>query len=99
MLGGQPVVPTDRKPIWPPAGTLERAILTEITDSGRWYGFSHKPAKWRSILEQVVADSTGHRYGVGQPNGTLAIASGLRAQLLVRGEDWPMGATKFWSPT
>lgn len=90
-LGGPPVVDRTEEPSWPPTGAVESAILTEITESGPWYGFSHKPAKWRAILEQVVADSTGYRYGIGQPNGTLAIASGLRAQVLARGKEWAAG--------
>lgn len=90
-LGGTPVVQVEERPIWPPVGGLESAVLTEITEQGRWYGFSHKPAKWRAILEQVVADTAGYRYGVGQPNGTLAIGSGLRAQVLARGSDWAEG--------
>jgi dTDP-4-amino-4,6-dideoxygalactose transaminase len=77
--------------VWPLTGSIETAALAEVTDSGQWVGFSHIPAKWRAILEQVVADTTGYRYGVGQPNGTLAIASGIRAQLRNRGRDWADG--------
>lgn len=91
VLGGSAVVAPQEQPAWPPAGAIESAALAEITEHDRWFGFSHKPAKWRAILEQVVADTTGYRYGVGQPNGTLAIASGLRAQLLVRGAAWAEG--------
>lgn len=90
VLGGSPVV-TPAKPEWPPVGAIESAALAEITEGERWYGFSHKPSKWRAILEQIAADTTGHRYGVGQPNGTLAIASGLRAQALARGAAWAEG--------
>ena len=90
-LGGRPVVEVDDTPEWPPVGAVESAALAEITERSRWYGFSHKPAKWRAILEQVVADTTGYRYGVGQPNGTLAISSGLRAQMLDRGAAWAEG--------
>lgn len=90
-LGGDPVVTAEDAPIWPLSGLIETAALTEVTDSGQWVGFSHVPAKWRAILEQVVADTTGYRYGVGQPNGTLAIASGLRAQLRRRGLEWADG--------
>ncbi len=79
------------EPRWPPVGTIESAALAEITEHEQWVGFSHMPAKWRAILEQVVADTTGYSYGVGQPNGTLAIGSGLRAQLIVRGEEWARG--------
>ena len=78
VLGGDPVIaPADQQP-WPPVGTIESAVLGEITDHDQWVGYANHPAKWRAILEQVVADTTGYRYGVGQPNGTLAIASGPR---------------------
>ncbi|GAA2703435.1 DegT/DnrJ/EryC1/StrS family aminotransferase [Micromonospora olivasterospora] len=90
-LGGRPVVRPDNEPGWPLSGAIEKAALAEITDSGQWVGFSHIPAKWRAILEQVVAATTGHRYGIGQPNGTLAIASGIRAQLRSRGPQWARG--------
>jgi dTDP-4-amino-4,6-dideoxygalactose transaminase len=91
VLGGSPVVTAQEEPPWPPVGMVESAALAEITEQERWYGFSHKPAKWRAILEQVVAATTGFRYGVGQPNGTLAIGSGLRAQVLARGAEWVEG--------
>lgn len=97
-LGGPPVVEKSDEPAWPPVGLVESAILTEITEHARWYGFSHKPAKWRTVLEQVVADTTGYRYGVGQPNGTLAIASGLRAQLIARGAEWAKGRDRVLVP-
>jgi dTDP-4-amino-4,6-dideoxygalactose transaminase len=93
VLGGEPVINAANDPAWPPVGTIESAVLGEITDHERWVGYTNHPAKWRAILEQVVADTTGYRYGVGQPNGTLAIASGLRAQLLVRGEAWARDRT------
>jgi dTDP-4-amino-4,6-dideoxygalactose transaminase len=88
VLGGEPLVNTANEPSWPPVGTIESAVLGEITAHDEWVGYANHPAKWRAILEQIVADTTGYRYGVGQPNGTLAIASGLRAQLLARGESW-----------
>ena len=91
VLGGDPVIATADQPPWPPVGTIESAVLGEITDHEQWVGYANHPAKWRAILEQVVADTTGYRYGVGQPNGTLAIASGLRAQLLARGQEWSRG--------
>lgn len=91
ILGGPPVVAADEQPRWPDAGAIESAALAEITEHGPWAGFGHKPAKWRAIAEQVIAESLGYRYGVGQPNGTLGIASGLRAQLLARGHDWAEG--------
>jgi dTDP-4-amino-4,6-dideoxygalactose transaminase len=91
VLGGPPVVTAATEPAWPSAGALETAVLGEITDGGQWVGYDNHPAQWRAVLEQVVADTTGYRYGVGQPNGTLGIASGLRAQLLVRGERWARG--------
>ena len=91
VLGGTPVVSAPDAPAWPDVGPIESAVLAEITEQERWFGFSHKPAKWRAILEQVVADTTGYRYGVGQPNGTLAIGSGLRAQVLARGAAWADG--------
>lgn len=91
VLGGDPVVGPDNEPGWPLSGAIESAALAEVTDSGQWVGFGHIPAKWRAILEQVVADTTGYRYGVGQPNGTLAIASGIRSQLRVRDQDWARG--------
>jgi hypothetical protein len=34
-------------------------VLDEITDHERWVGYANHPAKWRAILEQVVADTTG----------------------------------------
>jgi dTDP-4-amino-4,6-dideoxygalactose transaminase len=88
ILGGEPVVARADQPDWPIAGAIESAALGEITEHEQWVGFGHQPAKWRAILEQVVSDTTGYGYGVGQPNGTLGIASGLRAQLLVRGDAW-----------
>ncbi|TDD67414.1 hypothetical protein E1262_19250 [Jiangella aurantiaca] len=91
VLGGEPVITPDTDPVWPDTGAVESAILTEVTDGGQWVGYANHPAKWRAVLEQVVADTTGHRYGVGQPNGTLAIASGLRAQLFARGGAWARG--------
>jgi dTDP-4-amino-4,6-dideoxygalactose transaminase len=91
VLGGDPVIAPADQPPWPPVGTIESAVLGEITDHDQWVGYANHPAKWRAILEQVVADTTGYRYGVGQPNGTLAIASGLRAQLLARGREWSRG--------
>jgi dTDP-4-amino-4,6-dideoxygalactose transaminase len=91
VLGGEPLVTAADDPAWPPVGTIESAVLGEITDHESWVGYANHPAKWRAILEQVVADTTGYRYGVGQPNGTLAIGSGLRAQLLARGEAWARG--------
>lgn len=91
VLGGDPVVGPDDNPVWPLTGAIETAALAEVTNSGQWVGFSHVPAKWRAVLEQVVADTTGYRYGIGQPNGTLAIASGIRAQLRTRGRDWAEG--------
>ena len=91
ILGGSPLVAGADEPKWPPVGMIESAALAEITEHEQWVGFSHMPAKWRAILEQVVADTTGYRYGVGQPNGTLAIGSGLRAQLIVRGDEWARG--------
>jgi dTDP-4-amino-4,6-dideoxygalactose transaminase len=91
VLGGDPVVAPEDRPAWPPVGTIESALLGEITEHEQWVGYANHPAKWRAILEQVVADTTGYRYGVGQPNGTLGIASGLRAQLLVRGDEWARG--------
>jgi len=51
--------------------------LGEITEHEQWVGFGHKPAKWRVIAEQVIADTVGYGFSVGQPNGTLGIASGL----------------------
>jgi hypothetical protein len=50
----------------------DKAVLGEITDHEPWAGYTNHPAKWRTILEQAVADTTGYRYGVGQPNGMLA---------------------------
>jgi dTDP-4-amino-4,6-dideoxygalactose transaminase len=91
VLGGDPVIAPADQPRWPPVGAIESAVLGEITDHEQWVGYANHPAKWRAVLEQVVADTTGYRYGVGQPNGTLAIASGLRAQLLARGEEWSRG--------
>ncbi|MEW1589074.1 DegT/DnrJ/EryC1/StrS family aminotransferase [Micromonospora vinacea] len=91
VLGGNPVVNADNEPGWPLSGAIESAALTEVTESGQWVGFGHIPAKWRAILEQVVADTTGYRYGIGQPNGTLAIASGIRSQIRARGHDWAQG--------
>ncbi len=92
ILGGDPVVTAAETPPWPASGLIEKAVLSEITDDGLWTGFGeHHPAKWRAILEQVVADTVGYPYGVGQPNGTLAIASGLRAQLQLRGPEWARG--------
>jgi dTDP-4-amino-4,6-dideoxygalactose transaminase len=91
VLGGDPVIAPQEQPAWPPVGAIESAVLGEITDHEEWVGYANHPAKWRAILEQVVADTTGYRYGVGQPNGTLGIASGLRAQLLARGEEWSRG--------
>jgi dTDP-4-amino-4,6-dideoxygalactose transaminase len=91
VLGGDPVVGPEDNPVWPLTGAIETAALAEVTNSGQWVGFSHVPAKWRAVLEQVVADTTGYRYGIGQPNGTLAIASGIRAQLRARGRDWAEG--------
>lgn len=91
VLGGEPVVRSDNEPGWPLSGAIENAALAEVTDSGQWVGFGHIPAKWRAILEQVVASTTGDRYGVGQPNGTLAIASGIRSQLRARGPQWAQG--------
>jgi dTDP-4-amino-4,6-dideoxygalactose transaminase len=88
ILGGDPVVATGDQPAWPSAGAIESAALGEITEHEQWVGFGHKPAKWRAIAEQVMSDTMGYRYGVGQANGTLGIASGLRAQLLARGEGW-----------
>jgi dTDP-4-amino-4,6-dideoxygalactose transaminase len=91
VLGGEPVITSANEPAWPKSGAIESAALGEITDDGQWVGFANHPAKWRAILEQVVADTTGYRYGVGQPNGTLGIASGLRVQLMARGEEWARG--------
>jgi len=99
VLGGNPVVSVDKQPEWPYSGLVESAILAEVTESGQWVGFGHIPARWRAILEQVVADSTGYAYAVGQPNGTLAIAAGFRAQLLARGRDWASGRTEVLVPT
>jgi len=91
ILGGSPVVAPEQEPRWAVPGALESAALAEITDQGEWFAHTRFPGKWRAILEQVVADTTGYRYGVGQPNGTLAIGSGLRAQLLARGDAWAQG--------
>jgi dTDP-4-amino-4,6-dideoxygalactose transaminase len=91
VLGGEPVITAANEPQWPRSGAIETAALAEITDRGRWVGHGNHPAMWRAILEQVVADTTGYRYGVGQPNGTLGIASGLRVQLLSRGKEWARG--------
>jgi dTDP-4-amino-4,6-dideoxygalactose transaminase len=91
ILGGSPVVAAHEEPEWPPVGMIESAALAEITERGEWFAHTRFPGKWRAILEQVVADTIGYRYGVGQPNGTLAIGSGLRAQLLVRGDAWAEG--------
>lgn len=91
VLGGSPVVTAANDPVWPEVGGVESAFLAEVTEGGQWVGYANHPAKWRAVLEQVVADTTGYRYGVGQPNGTLAIASGLRAQLLARGASWARG--------
>lgn len=89
VLGGPPVVTPAETPRWPASGLIEKAALSEITDDGHWTGFGeHHPAKWRATLEQVVADTVDYKYGVGQPNGTLAIASGLRAQLQLRDPEW-----------
>lgn len=94
VLGGEPVITAANEPVWPTFGAIETAALGEITNGGQWVGHGNHPATWRAILEQVVADTTGYRYGVGQPNGTLAIASGLRVQLLSRGKDWARGRTE-----
>jgi dTDP-4-amino-4,6-dideoxygalactose transaminase len=91
ILGGSPVVTPEQEPAWAVPGAIESAALAEITERGEWFAHTYVPGKWRAILEQVVADTTGYRYGVGQPNGTLAIGSGLRAQLLARGDDWARG--------
>jgi dTDP-4-amino-4,6-dideoxygalactose transaminase len=91
VLGGQPVIAPATEPAWPAASHIESAALTEITDSGHWVGYNNHPSTWRAILEQVAADTTGYRYGIGQPNGTLGIASGLRAQLFNRGAEWARG--------
>ena len=91
ILGGSPVVAPEQEPRWAVPGAIESAALAEITEAGWWFGSMSVPGKWRAILEQVVADTTGYRYGVGQPNGTLAIGSGLRAQLLARGDAWAEG--------
>ena len=91
ILGGSPVVAPGQELPYPPVGAIESAALAEITEQGRWFAHTSIPGKWRAILEQVVADTTGYRYGVGQPNGTLAIGSGLRAQLLARGDEWAQG--------
>lgn len=82
ILGGDPIV--TEQPSWPESGPLEKALLAEIVDSGHWTGFYFEPATWRSVLEQVVSSTKGYGYGIGQPNGTLAIASGLRAQAMHR---------------
>ena len=94
VLGGESVITVANEPEWPRSGAIESAALAEITDGRRWVGFSNHPATWRAILEQVVADTTGYRYGVGQPNGTLGIASGLRVQLMSRGTAWAVVVTK-----
>jgi dTDP-4-amino-4,6-dideoxygalactose transaminase len=91
ILGGSPVVAPGQEPGWAVPGAIESAALAEVTERGEWFAHTRIPGKWRAILEQVVADTTGYRYGVGQPNGTLAIGSGLRAQLLARGDDWAAG--------
>lgn len=91
ILGGSPVVAPEQEPRWAVPGAIESAALAEVTEHGEWFAFGPIPAKWRAILEQVVADTTGYRYGVGQPNGTLAIGGGLRAQLLARGDAWAEG--------
>ncbi|WP_129666357.1 DegT/DnrJ/EryC1/StrS family aminotransferase [Phytoactinopolyspora endophytica] len=91
VLGGDQLINPGNEPVWPDSGLIESAALGEITDGGQWAGYANHPAKWRAILEQVVADTTGYRYGVGQPNGTLGIASGLRVQLLARGDEWARG--------
>lgn len=99
VLGGDPVVSQDAQPEWPYSGPIESAILAEVTESGQWVGFGHIPSRWRAILEQVVADTTGYAYAVGQPNGTLAIAAGFRAQLHARGREWASGRTEVLVPT
>jgi dTDP-4-amino-4,6-dideoxygalactose transaminase len=99
VLGGTPVVDVLNQPEWPYSGPIESAALAEITDSGQWVGFGHIPAKWRAILEQVVADGTGYPYAVGQPNGTLGIAAGFRAQLHTRDPAWATGRSEVLVPT
>jgi dTDP-4-amino-4,6-dideoxygalactose transaminase len=99
VLGGSPVIDALSQPEWPFAGPIESAALQEVTESGQWVGFGHIPAKWRAILEQVVADSTGYPYAVGQPNGTLAIAAGFRAQLHARGPEWASGRSEVLVPS
>ncbi len=91
ILGGSPVVAPEQEPAWAVPGAIEGAALAEITEQGEWFAHTRYPGKWRAILEQVVADTTGYRYGVGQPNGTLAIGGGLRGQLLARGDAWADG--------
>ena len=91
ILGGSPVVAPEQEPRWAVPGAVESALLAEITEQGEWFAHTRFPGKWRAILEQVVADTTGYRYGVGQPNGTLAIGSGLHAQLLARDARWADG--------
>ncbi len=91
ILGGDPVITPADQPTFPTRGELEVGLLTDITRGGQWFAFGRGSGEWRVTLEQLVADATGYRYGVGVPNGTLGIAVGLRAQLRARPARWADG--------
>ena len=84
ILGGDPIVDSAHEPTFPSSTELEIGLLAEITNSKQWFGFGDLPPYWRTILEQLVAETTGYRYGIGVANGTLGIANGLSSQLLAK---------------
>jgi hypothetical protein len=89
ILGGDPIVDRAHPPTFPLSTELEIGLLTEITNSRQWFGFGDLPPYWRTILEQLVAETTGYKYGIGVPNGTLGIANGLHSQLLAKTRTQP----------
>jgi hypothetical protein len=95
ILGGTPVVAAHDEPAWPPVGLIESAVLAEITERGEWFAHTHVPGKWRAILEQVVADTTGYRYGVA-PWRSAAVCARSCSSAATPG---PRGATRSSSPT
>lgn len=93
-----PILGPADQPKFPAAGPMEHAVLAEVTDSEVWTSFRRVPSTWRLMLEHVASATMGYRYGVGHSNGTWAIASALRAQLLERPQGWADGRTDLLVP-
>lgn len=73
--GGQPLR-TRPFPAWPVFNEREERLLLEVLHSGKWGALAGDKV---AAFEERFAAYQGARFGVGVPNGTLALHLGLQA--------------------